>query len=126
MAQVQGEVHLDGKPLSTAYIYFVATQGPQVMGTVEEGSFQLISSVNERDIQPGTYRIFFAPAISDAEEREKMSRTEAQFVVGAEAVTLPTSVDTQIPSKYLSMHTTDLSREVSQGENNFVIELKSN
>ncbi len=76
-------------------------------------------------VKPGTYRVYFAPTISEAEEAVKQGRTEADFAASARPPIdiVPTRDDSPIPIKFQSLHTSDLSLTIDAGKNDIDLSL---
>ncbi len=104
---VSGTVTLNGKPYSDSAIMLIDLNSGQAAGVdiQPDGSFAIADP-----LPLGTYNVYLAP--------KSLSEAEA-------AAAKPISIDTSVPDKYWSEHSTDIKIKVEEGENTAAVELKS-
>lgn len=102
---VTGTVQLDGKPYSDADVIFLSLDsGKGATGAVQaDGSFTLSDP-----IPVGIYQIFLAPKAPPEGQDEPT----------------PVKIDQSVPDKYWNESSTDLSTQITEGENTVLVELK--
>ncbi|QDU30764.1 hypothetical protein ETAA8_59120 [Anatilimnocola aggregata] len=109
ISTVEGQVTLDGQPLSRGDISFYAPGGALANGAIDVSGRYRIQTGTERGLTPGTYRV----------------------VVVANDVILPTEPGGApmpkliTPAKYSDPATSGFTAEVKPGHNKFDFELKS-
>ncbi|WP_148080512.1 peptidase associated/transthyretin-like domain-containing protein [Roseimaritima ulvae] len=106
-ATLSGNVTLNGKPYSDSAVMLIDLNSGQAGGTdiQPDGSFAIADP-----LPLGTYNVYLAPkALSEAEA----------------ASAAPITIDTSVPDKYWSEHSTDITVTIEEGENTATIELKS-
>lgn len=104
---VSGAVTLNGKPYSDSAVMLIDLDSGQAAGAdiQSDGSFTIAEP-----IPLGTYKVYLAPkSLSDEEAAEAK----------------PIKIDTSVPDKYWSEHSTDITVKVEEGENTATVELKS-
>jgi hypothetical protein len=125
-SDVHGHVSVAGAPLTHAIVYFVPNGGPQAQGVLDaDGSYQLATPGRSGGAAPGTYRVYFAPTISDQDEAAKESLSDADYRSGKLPTISKTPPTSPLPAKYRSLDTSDLSRDVKPGSNEIDFALES-
>jgi len=110
LGQVSGVVTLDGQPVASADVTFTPDQGRPSMGqTDDEGKYRLRYSAESDGALPGMH------SVSISTQRDQTGGEGDQPLVPAQ--------EERIPAKY--NEETELSREVSAGENTIDFELTS-
>ena len=105
---VKGKVTLDGQPYSDAAVAFISLDTGQagVAQVNPDGTFQL-----ETPLPVGNYKVYLEPPATDAQ-------------ASAEQPT-PVAMDKTVPEKYWNEASTDISVDITEGENDVTVELKS-
>lgn len=107
---VHGKVTLDGQPVKRGFVRFDPTspgKGVAAEGEIQaDGSYEARAFVGQRGTTPGDYKVYVA-AVARPQEGE----------------TNPQPLD--LPAKYQSAGTTDITKSVTAGENSIDIELTS-
>ncbi len=127
---VRGTVIYQGKPLAGASVTFMADGASRaaVGKTDETGSFQLTTYEQYDGALPGTYLVTVKkygsepPPLPTAPADGAIDPAGEEKYTAAMARWLETA-KTAVPQKYADRRTSDLSREVVDGENSFEIEL---
>jgi len=112
--RVKGKVLLDGKPYSGAAVVFLNAETGQG-GTANiqpDGSFTLAEP-----IPVGTYIVYLAPEIADAD----VQGSAQEGIEGPVAMT----ADESVPAKYWNEADSDIRIDIKAGDNDVTVELKS-
>jgi hypothetical protein len=134
MAPVQGKVTYKGKAVSGATVVFLCPGAPRMaIGTTDDGGNFTLTSYEPNDgAAIGTHSITVtkfgddglpevtAPAVDSKDMKKAIAQSMRQSAQAAEAAEKKGS---GLPLKYSQMHTTDLQKEVVEGENVIEIEL---
>ncbi len=101
---VTGQVSLDGKPVKGGSISFENTAtGHAARGDIGDGSYEIA-------VPPGEYKIAVEPSLVEVPSRNPNSPPTTKYA-------------DNIPKKYHSIRTTDLSADVSDDKASFDFEL---
>jgi hypothetical protein len=116
LAPVTGKVTLDGKPLTTGTISFVAMDGSEAFtGPIDSsGNYTLASSPSSPGALPGEYKVIII-ASQQATMGDPMKGGQP---IAAEAKTI-------VPEKYTKPDSSGLTGSVKSGSNTINFDLKS-
>ena len=115
MPQVCGTVTLDGNPVADASVSFFPGKGRAATGkTDDEGYFTLAYLTSKSGIPEGDYKVTISTYTPS-----QMGRNEEY-----EAEVIPGTPES-IPQKYTSRKTTELTKTVKKGDNEFNFALES-
>jgi hypothetical protein len=127
LSDVRGRVTMAGKPVTDAVIHFVPASGPESQARLDSnGSYRLATPGRGTGAAPGRYAVYLAPVESDAEEEAKESLSDQDYVAGKFPKRPALPRKSALPTKFLSMNTSGLTREVTRGSNGFDFELTDN
>ena len=130
---VQGNITYQGKPVADATVAFLADGAPRpAVGTTDgAGEFRLTTFELNDGAIPGTHVVTVVKRSTAMEEviptaeEMKSGQVDPQAVEAAmeQAALQLTKARSELPAKYANRNTSDLRREVVDGENVFTIEL---
>jgi hypothetical protein len=107
---VRGTVSYKGKPVPNGTVMFVPANGPSATGTINpDGTYTLTTYKAGDGAVLGTHKVVVA-ALADTRGRLPEDRDP-----------LPPSI---VPVKYTNIATTDLTRDVKEGDNQFDLPLE--
>jgi hypothetical protein len=112
--QVNGKLTLDGKPLGNAEVTFQPASGPLASGESDaQGNFKLMSSTGDKGALVGSHKVLVRPTLAGGAGGSASDGNTS----GGDAA--------KIPAIYQDMSTSNLTANVSAGENTITLELKS-
>ena len=112
---VNGKVTLDGAPLGNVEITFQPEEGPLASGEADaQGNFTLKSSTGDDGALVGSHKVLVLPSLAGGMGG---SDSDGNALEGGEAVELPLA--------YQDLSTSDLTANVTEGDNDITLELKS-
>jgi hypothetical protein len=105
---VKGKVLLDGQPYSEAAVAFISLDTGQagVAQVNPDATFQLTTP-----LPVGSYRVYLEPPDADAQATAEQPK--------------PVAMDKTVPEKYWNEASTDITIDITEGENDVTVELKS-
>lgn len=102
-AAVSGTVKIDGRPLSSGYVYVLPSKGRMAKGIVQEdGSFVLGTYESDDGAQVGTHSVIVVPVPADEGSRK------------------PDRSSVKIPRKYAKANNSGLTATVKSGDSNLL------
>jgi hypothetical protein len=110
--EVTGKVTYQGQPVTGGIIYFVPDSGPQATAVLgNDGSYQLVTPGLGDGAVTGVHAVYFVPMYDEPTGEY----TEADYVANKPPPEKKSRLN--LPPKYLAPHSSNLSAEVSEGEN---------
>jgi hypothetical protein len=134
LAPVQGKVTYKGEAVSGATVVFLCPGAPRMaIGTTDAGGIYKLTSYEPNDgAMIGTHSITVTkfggdglPEVTSApvDSKDMNKAIEQSMRQSAQAVVQAEKKGSGLPIKYSQMHTTDLKKEVVEGENVINLEL---
>jgi hypothetical protein len=113
LGKVNGTVNIDGKPLAKGQIVFV-TDSRRAFGSIEDGKIVEVTTYKSGDgVAIGKHQVSIRPKV---DESAMMSLPSGKS---------PFSLDESVPEKYHKASTSELTAEISRGDNTLEFNLSS-